>query len=41
MAACTEAEELDPDIVIMDLSMPDLSGIDAMSGSTSGVPIFP
>ena len=30
MAACTEAEELDPDIVIMDLSMPDLSGIDAM-----------
>ena len=30
MAACTEAEELHPDIVIMDLSMPDLSGIDAM-----------
>ena len=30
VAACTEAEELDPDIVIMDLSMPDLSGIDAM-----------
>jgi DNA-binding NarL/FixJ family response regulator len=30
MAACEEAEQLDPDIVIMDLSMPDLSGIDAM-----------
>jgi len=30
VAACTEAEELDPDIIIMDLSMPDLSGIDAM-----------
>jgi NarL family two-component system response regulator YdfI len=29
-AACAEAEQLDPDIVIMDLSMPDLSGIDAM-----------
>jgi DNA-binding NarL/FixJ family response regulator len=30
LAACDEAEELDPDVVIMDLSMPDLSGIDAM-----------
>src|SRR5256886_11306576 len=30
LAACQEAEELDPDVVIMDLSMPDLSGIDAM-----------
>jgi len=30
MAACDEAEELDPDVIIMDMSMPDLSGIDAM-----------
>jgi len=29
-AACQEAEQLDPDVIIMDLSMPDLSGIDAM-----------
>ena len=29
-AACGRAEELDPDVVLMDLSMPDLSGIDAM-----------
>jgi DNA-binding NarL/FixJ family response regulator len=28
--ACSEAEQLDPDIIIMDLSMPDLSGIEAM-----------
>jgi DNA-binding NarL/FixJ family response regulator len=30
LAACQEAEQLDPDVIIMDLSMPDLSGIDAM-----------
>jgi DNA-binding NarL/FixJ family response regulator len=30
VAACDEAEQLDPDVIIMDLSMPDLSGIDAM-----------
>ena len=30
MAACEGAEELKPDVVLMDLSMPDLSGIDAM-----------
>jgi len=30
IAALTEAEQLHPDIVIMDLSMPDLSGIEAM-----------
>jgi DNA-binding NarL/FixJ family response regulator len=29
-AACEEAEILKPDIIVMDLSMPDLSGIDAM-----------
>jgi DNA-binding NarL/FixJ family response regulator len=30
VAACEEAVELAPDVVLMDLSMPDLSGIDAM-----------
>ena len=30
VAACDQAEALVPDIVLMDLSMPDLSGIDAM-----------
>ncbi|MGQ0669082.1 MAG: response regulator [Actinomycetota bacterium] len=30
MAACEEAAALEPDLVLMDLSMPDLSGIDAM-----------
>lgn len=30
IAACEEAEVLEPDLVLMDLSMPDLSGIDAM-----------
>lgn len=30
VAACEEAEELEPDVILMDLSMPDLSGIDAM-----------
>ena len=28
-AACQEVEHLHPDLVLMDLSMPDLSGIDA------------
>jgi DNA-binding NarL/FixJ family response regulator len=28
--ACKGAAELTPDVVLMDLSMPDLSGIDAM-----------
>ena len=28
--ACREAEQVDPDVVLMDLSMPDLSGFDAM-----------
>jgi DNA-binding NarL/FixJ family response regulator len=28
--ACREAEQVDPDVIVMDLSMPDLSGIDAM-----------
>jgi CheY-like chemotaxis protein len=30
VAACEEAEQLQPDVIVMDLSMPDLSGIDAM-----------
>ena len=30
VAACEEAAALEPDVVLMDLSMPDLSGIDAM-----------
>jgi DNA-binding NarL/FixJ family response regulator len=30
VAACDQAEALAPDVVLMDLSMPDLSGIDAM-----------
>lgn len=30
VAACEEAEHLEPDVILMDLSMPDLSGIDAM-----------
>jgi len=29
LAACQEASTLEPDVVLMDLSMPDLSGIDA------------
>src|SRR5918912_4531047 len=29
-AACREAAALRPDVVLMDLSMPDLSGIEAM-----------
>ena len=28
--ACREAEHKSPDVVLMDLSMPDLSGLDAM-----------
>jgi NarL family two-component system response regulator YdfI len=30
VAACEEAAQLAPDVVLMDLSMPDLSGIEAM-----------
>jgi DNA-binding NarL/FixJ family response regulator len=30
VAACDEAQNVVPDVILMDLSMPDLSGIDAM-----------
>jgi DNA-binding NarL/FixJ family response regulator len=30
VAACEGADQLEPDVILMDLSMPDLSGIDAM-----------
>ena len=30
IAACRQAEHVEPDVVLMDLSMPDLSGFDAM-----------
>jgi DNA-binding NarL/FixJ family response regulator len=30
IAACEEAAQLAPDVIVMDLSMPDLSGIEAM-----------
>jgi DNA-binding NarL/FixJ family response regulator len=30
IAACREAAHVEPDVVLMDLSMPDLSGFDAM-----------
>jgi DNA-binding NarL/FixJ family response regulator len=41
VAACREAESLDPDIVLMDLSMPDLSGIDAMKRIHESQPDLP
>ena len=42
VAACDQAEALQPDVVLMDLSMPDLSGIDAMKKiheSRPGLPV--
>jgi DNA-binding NarL/FixJ family response regulator len=41
IAACHQAESLDPDIVVMDLSMPDLSGIDAMRRIHRSRPTLP
>ena len=41
VAACEEAEELAPDVVLMDLSMPDLSGIDAMKKIHRSKPDLP
>jgi DNA-binding NarL/FixJ family response regulator len=41
VAACHEAEALEPDVVLMDLSMPDLSGIDAMKKIHEARPELP
>jgi DNA-binding NarL/FixJ family response regulator len=39
--ACVEAEELRPDVVLMDLSMPDISGIEAMQRIHRWAPDLP
>ena len=39
--ACLEAAELQPDVVLMDLSMPDISGIEAMQKIHSATPDLP
>jgi DNA-binding NarL/FixJ family response regulator len=39
--ACIGAKELQPDVVLMDLSMPDISGIDAMRRIHSFEPDLP
>jgi DNA-binding NarL/FixJ family response regulator len=39
--ACVEAQELRPDVVLMDLSMPDISGIEAMQRIHSTAPDLP
>jgi DNA-binding NarL/FixJ family response regulator len=41
VAACEEAANLEPDVVLMDLSMPDLSGIDAMKKMHESKPDLP
>jgi DNA-binding NarL/FixJ family response regulator len=41
IAACEGAAELSPDVVLMDLSMPDLSGIDAMKKIHENQPDLP
>ena len=41
VAACDQADALDPDVVLMDLSMPDLSGIDAMKKIHESRPDLP
>jgi DNA-binding NarL/FixJ family response regulator len=41
VAACEEASSLEPDVVLMDLSMPDLSGIDAMKEMHKTKPDLP
>jgi DNA-binding NarL/FixJ family response regulator len=39
--ACLEAAELQPDVILMDLSMPDISGIEAMQKIHSATPDLP
>lgn len=39
--ACLEAAELQPDVVLMDLSMPDISGIEAMQKIHAATPDLP
>ena len=41
LAACEAAEAVEPDIVVMDLSMPDLSGIEAMKAIHEKRPQLP
>lgn len=41
VAACEEATNLEPDVILMDLSMPDLSGIDAMKKIHETNPALP
>ncbi|MEO8476506.1 MAG: response regulator transcription factor [Actinomycetota bacterium] len=41
VAACEEATHLAPDVILMDLSMPDLSGIDAMKKIHETTPDLP
>jgi DNA-binding NarL/FixJ family response regulator len=41
LEACREAENIAPDVVLMDLSMPDLSGFDAMERMHAHNPDLP
>jgi DNA-binding NarL/FixJ family response regulator len=41
LEACEGASELEPDVVLMDLSMPDISGIDAMKAIHASKPNIP
>ena len=41
LEACSEAEHVAPDVVLMDLSMPDLSGFDAMERILARDPDLP